>query len=154
MYTVAVGRPAWLVLNADRVDLVRALDLDPRHLDEARPEYRQPPWSGPQWVFAPLPEDVETRNDLTLESAFGGSDVYQRPEFYRPLAEGRALIEARAHPLDELEHFNGADEVRAALAAWPEADAWLPMMSNVREMVVLLRKAEGRIVAIVALRPN
>ena len=32
LWTVAEGRPAWLVFNADRFDLVRVLDIDARKL--------------------------------------------------------------------------------------------------------------------------
>jgi hypothetical protein len=153
MHTVAEGRPLWLVLNVDRFTLARAPDIDTRRLDDALPEYRQARWDGPQWVFAPLPADLETSNSLAMESALGGPDIYQRPEFYRPLAEGRALMQAKALPLDKLKPLNAEDDVRRVLAAHPDADAWLPLMSKVQPMVVLLRKEEGEVVAIVDLRP-
>jgi hypothetical protein len=153
MHTVAEGRPLWLVFSLDRFDLVRSLDVDTRRLDDAPPEYRQPRWDGPQWTFAPLPADVETVSTLTMESAFGGPDVYQRPEFYRPFAEGRALMQTKALPLDKLKPLNAEDDVWRVLAAHPDADAWLPLMSNAQPMVVLLRKEEGKVVAIVDLRP-
>ncbi|MDR2031059.1 MAG: hypothetical protein LBP86_02095 [Azoarcus sp.] len=152
MHTVAEGRPLWLVLNVDRFTLVRAPDMDTRRLDDALPEYRQPRWDGPQWVFAPLPTDLEASNALTFESVFDGVDIYQRPEFYRPLAEGRSLMQAKALPLDKLEPLNAEDDVRRILDAHPDADAWLPLMSK-QPMVVLLRKEEGKVVAIVDLRP-
>ncbi|GHU26897.1 fimb protein [Betaproteobacteria bacterium] len=154
LHAVAEGRPVWLVLNTDRVDLVRVLEIDERQLDQALPEYRQAPWSGPEWVFAPMPEDIETRNTLTLESAFGASDIYQRPQFYRPLPEGNALLNAKALPLENLKNFNAEAEVRDILAVHPDADAWLPLRSNrLLDMVVLVNRKDARVVSIVNLRP-
>ena len=153
IHTMAEGRPAWLVLNTDRFDLVRALDVDERKLDAARPEYRSSPWMGPRWVYAPMPESLDERNTLTLEAALAGVDIYNRPEFYRPLADGSEFLKNKALPLDALSRYNSEDEVKRVLAEYPSADAWLPLMSNVQPQVVLLQKEEGRVLAIVSLRP-
>ena len=66
LWTVAEGRPAWLVFAADRFDLVRVLDIDERKLDQADLNYRQPSVLGPQWVAAVNPTDSEVRNDILL----------------------------------------------------------------------------------------
>ncbi|MDR3324079.1 MAG: hypothetical protein LBS89_07745 [Zoogloeaceae bacterium] len=155
LHTVSIGRPAWLVLNTDRVDLVQALEMDTRHLSDAQPEYRQASWWGPKWVFAPSPAetDVEALNTLTMEAIFSGVDLYQKPEFYRPLAEGHDLVQSRAQPLEVLQKFNSAEAVQAVLARYPEADAWMPMMCKVQPVVVLWRKADASVVAVVDLNP-
>jgi hypothetical protein len=153
LHTVAAGRPAWLVLNVDRVDLVRVVDVDERQLDKALPEYRRVPWSGPRWVFAPLPTDLEERNSLTLEEARGGPRLYHRPEYYRPLAEGIEILREKAEPLSTLEKFNPKEAVQAQLAKYPEADAWTPFIGNLQSTVVLWKKAETRVVAVVELNP-
>jgi hypothetical protein len=155
--TVAVGRPSWIVLNTDRADLVRAFEVDIRHLDRAQPEYRAVPWGAPQWVFATVPEDAppEEKNDVLMESAFGGSDIYHRPEYYRPISaqESVAALREIAQPLETLGKFNPPEKVAAVLAQTPQADAWLPLMCNVQSMTVLVSKKEGRILKIVELNP-
>ncbi|RRV42892.1 type IV pilin accessory protein [Pseudomonas sp. o96-267] len=152
LWAVAEGRPAWLVFNTDRFDLVRVLDVDTRKLDQAAPEFRQPSWLGPRWVAAAPPSDSAAHNELIFESVQGGSDLPQRPDLYRPIADSVERITERSSPLSELQKFNSADEVQSAISQWPEADAWLPLMAGT-PMVVLLRKETAEVVAVVDLRP-
>ena len=78
LWTVAQGRPAWLVFNVDRFDVVQIVDIDTRRLTEALPRYRAPAWLGPEWVAARRPEDPERRAEIMFEAAQGGNDVAQR----------------------------------------------------------------------------
>lgn len=152
-WTVAEGRPTWLVFNVDRFDVVRALDIDIRQLDDALPEYRSTPWSGPRWVGADTPKDSKQLQALMLESAMGGSDIPQRPELYRPLSAMASSIKAKALPLERLSSFNEHARVRVELERWSGANAWLPLLAGANSMVVLIRKESAEVVAIVDLRP-
>lgn len=153
LYTVAEGRPAWLVFSVDRFELVRVNDIDERKLDEAPADYRQPSWLGPQWVAASNPADSDERNDLILESVFGGADLAQRPNLYQPLSAQKDAIAQRVLALSKLSEFNTAEHVNAVLAQHPRADAWLPLRASNQDMVVLMHKASAEVVAIVDLRP-
>lgn len=153
VWTVAEGRPAWLVFNADRVDVVRALDIDTRQLEAAAPDYRNAPWFGPRWVGADSPDDPKQRQALMLEAAAGGSDVPQRPELYRPLEQMAPAIRAKALPLERLAVFNDSARVQAELKPWGGADAWLPLMAGAQSMVVLINKDSAKVVAVVNLLP-
>jgi len=153
LWTIAEARPAWLVFNADRVDLVQAHEVDTRHRQEVKPEFRTAPWTGPEWVASVNPEDIQKRNDLVLESAMGGPDLPQRIDLYVPLASQRDALRSKALPLEQLTKFNTAEQVTAELKIWPEADAWLPLMARVQPMVVLLRRESGEPVAVVNLHP-
>lgn len=150
---VAEGRPAWLVFNVDRFDVVRALDIDTRQLDAASPEYRSAPWAGPQWVGADNPGDPKQRQALMVESAMGLSDIPQRPELYRPLEKVAPVIRARALPLERLSLFNDPVRVQLELKPWSKADAWVPLMAGAQPMVVLINKESASVVAIVNLLP-
>ena len=152
-WAIADGRPAWLVFNVDRFDVARANELDGRYLKETKLPYRSPSWTGPRWVASVNPSDIEERNRLLLESAEGGPDLPQRPDLYQPLESEAANLRARAQPLDVLNQFNHPDVVRGAISAWPNVDAWLPLMSRVEPMVVLLEKSTLRPVAVVDLKP-
>ena len=153
MGAIAEGRPAWLVYNADRFDVVQAYNIDDRRLDQASPTYRRPSWFGPKWVAAKMPSDVEQRNTLTLESVFAGVDIPQRPDLYHPLMEARAEIQKHALPLERLQRFNPPAAVTAVLARWPQADAFLPMMGKAHSLTVLIRKETAEVVAITDLNP-
>lgn len=153
VWSLAEGRPIWLVFNADRFDLVRMVDIDTRRLQEAEPEYQGGSWLGPQWVGAVKPADVDQRNALIFESVMGGSDIAQRPNLYRPLTELHSALRDKALPLQELHSYNEVEQVREVLARWPSADAWLPLMALVKPLVVLFNRERAEIVAVVDLRP-
>lgn len=153
VYTVAEGRPAWLVFSADRFDLVRILDIDDRKLDRAEQQYQHPSLLGPQWVAATNPTDTEERNELIMESVFAGVDIAQRPNLYQPLNSQKDAIKQQLLELSVLADFNSPDRTRGVLAEHPYADAWLPIRANNQDMVVLMHKSTAEVVAIVDLRP-
>lgn len=153
LWTVAQGRPAWIVYNIDRFDVVTVVDIDPRQLHETKPHYRNAPWTGHRWVGATRPDDIEQRNDILFEAALGGSDIAQRPNLYRPLEEMREAIQQRAHPLASLNIFNDSATVQTTLEKWPEATAWVPLMARSQPMVVLLGKDKCEVISIVKLNP-
>ncbi len=153
LWTVAEGRPAWLVFAVDRFELVRVLDIDERKLDQADLAYRQSSLLGPHWVAASNPSDSDERNDLVMESVFGGADLAQRPNLYQPLNAQANAIQQRVLELSKLSEFNDIESVSTLLAVHPRADAWLPLRANNQDMVVLMHKASAEVVAIVDLRP-
>lgn len=151
-WTVAEGRPAWLVFSVDRFELVQAYEIDDRKLSEALPMYRNPSLFGPGWAAARR-ANAEERKDVLLESLLAGVDVAQRPNFYSDLITAADGIRQHAQPLSALEKFNPTAEVAKVLARWPEADAFLPMMAKVHPVTVLIHKESARVVAIVDLNP-
>lgn len=154
VWKIAEGRPAWLVFNVDRFDLVQAHEVDDRHPDRIPEAYRSPSWwSGPRWVAALPPASIEERNRLTLEAALAGVDLPQRADLYQPLEVASDAIRQHALPVHELNQFNDAQTVEKTLQRWPEADAFLPMMARVQPMTVLLKKDQAKVVAIVDLWP-
>lgn len=153
LWTVAEGRPAWIVYNTDRFDVVTVVDIDTRQLHEAQPQHRNAPWTGPRWIAAVRPDDIEQRNNILFEAVQGGSDIAQRPNIYQPLEEMAATIQQRAQPLEKLNDFNEATAVRDALQNWPDAAAWVPLMARVKPMVVLLGENKSDVIAIVDLHP-
>ncbi len=153
LWIVAEGRPAWIVYNVDRFDVVTVLDIDTRQMDEALSQYRNVSWTGPQWVGAIGPENREQRSNILFEAALGGSDIAQRPNLYRPLMEMAEIMRQRAQPLEKLSDFNDVTVVRDALQNWPSASAWVPLMARDKPMVVLLGENNSDVVAIAELNP-
>lgn len=153
LYSLAEGRPAWLVFSSDRFDLVRFNEIDDRKLNEAAVEYRTPSWTGPQWVIAINPEDQDAKNEILFEAVLGGIDLAQRPNLYQPLSQHSASIAARILPLEQLKEFNKPSLVQSVLNTHPAADGWLALAANHQDMVVLMESRTARIVAIVNLRP-
>ena len=152
VWTVAEGRPAWLVFGGDRFELVRVPDIDQRNTG-THALYSTPAWTGPQWVGADLPFDLEQRNNIIFESVSGGFDIYQRPNLYRPLHELKANIEKQAQALSLLNQFNSSHDVQSAVKKYPSATAWLPLRAKDQDMVVLINKNTAQVIAIVDLKP-
>lgn len=152
LWTVAEGRPVWLVFNSDRFDLVRAVDIDSRKIGDAPSQYQHAPWGGPQWVVALPPTEVNEQQKLLLEAIAGGSDISQRPDLYHSIADYRSLLKMQLHETSELNRYNDKELVESVLREWPVADSWIPLMANV-PMVVLFSRESVEVVAVVELRP-
>lgn len=153
IWTVAEGRPVWLVYNVDRFDLVQAYQIDSRKAGDAALAYRSAPWFGPQWVAAQAPGNVDERQKILMESLLAGVDIAQHPELYRPLESEADSIREHARPFDELLRYNAESAVQEIRRRWPEGDVFLPMMAKVKPVTVLINKASAEVVAIVALNP-
>jgi len=153
LWTVAEGRPAWIVYNVDRFDVVAVADIDNRLLAHAPTLYRNAPWNGPQWVGAVGPDNARQRNSILFEATLGGSDIAQRPNLYRPLAEVASSMQQRARPLAALNDFNDPATVNDVLNKWPDAAAWVPLMARAKPMTVLLGENKSDVIAIVELAP-
>lgn len=141
IYTVAQGRPAWLVFNVDRFDLVRAYEIDNREIISASEDFQSAPWFGPKWVGAKLPLDAKTRGNLLQESLSGGSDLAQRPQYYVPLDTVKSNILERSRKSSDLLALNGRFSLHNLMSfnEIPEF-LWLPLMASNQPMVVIVNK--------------
>ncbi len=153
IHTMAVARPAWLVFNKDRFDVALANELDITRMEQAKPEFRYAPWTGPRWVASAAPSDPTASFDLMMESGGGGPDLPQRIDLYFPIEQSADAIRAKALPLADLDKYNPPADVAKVLKQWPDADAFLPLMAKVQAMTVLVRKADSKVIAIVNLNP-
>ena len=153
LYNLEQGRPAWLVYNVDRFELVRKNELVDINIQQAQPQFQQPSWFKPQYVSTEFAKDTQQRNNEMFAEIFDGISVAQRPERYVELTQAKTQIQQRALPLKELEQYNSKTEVKKTLAKYPKANAWLPLKANAIDMVVLVNKESASIIKIVDLRP-
>lgn len=153
VFSIEQGRPAWLVYNVDRFELVRKNELVDTNIQQARPQFQQPSWFKPQYVATEFAKDIQQRNDEMFAEVLGGISIAQRPERYVELTQAKTQIQQRALPLKELEQYNSKADVEKILAKYPNVDAWLPLKANAVDMVVLVNKETASIIKIVDLRP-
>lgn len=153
IFSIEQGRPAWLVYNVDRFELVRKNELVDTNIQQARPQFQQPSWFKPQYAATEFAKDIQQRNDEMFEEVLGGISIAQRPERYVELTQAKTQIQQRALPLVELQQYNPKTDVEKTLAKYPKADAWLPLKANAVDMVVLVNKESASIIKIVDLRP-
>ncbi len=153
VWAVAQGRPAWIVFNVDRFDLVQMQDIDTRQRDRSASEYQTAPWLGPRWVYAEAPKDIDEYNTLTFESIFAGVDMPQRTDLYQPIGNAHDKMVEHAIPLKKLTNFNPKHVVEEELRHWPQADAYLPLNFKTRSATVLLNTKTVQIIGISLLQP-
>ena len=155
IYHVYEGRTTWIVYNVDRFDLVRANEIDTRHLDKAKPNYQKPGWLKPQYAAAVMPSnEIEQKNQILFDEIGNGIAPSQKPELYQKLDTVYPIIQKRALPLTLLDSFNNPQDVQKILNQYPQADSFVPLKANVIDMTALIdKKSGGKVVAIVDLRP-
>lgn len=104
LHTAYEARPLFLVHEVDRFRVITAGDWGDADVRDAIARLNAP--LRPQWFKGPVTvgirnvHNAQERNDVMLESALGGRDYSQRPEFYVPYdAAYQAKALARAKPL-------------------------------------------------------
>lgn len=153
VFSIEQGRPAWLVYNVDRFELVRKNELVDTNLQQAKPQFQEPSWFKPQYVATEFAKDTQQRNDEMFAEVLDAISIAQRPERYVDLTQATTQIQQRALPFVKLEQYNSKIDVEKILARYPKADAWLPLKANTVDMVVLVNKESATIIKIVDLRP-
>lgn len=153
IFSIEQGRPAWLVYNVDRFELVRKNELVDSNIQQAQSQFQKPSWFKPQYVATEFAKDTQQRNDEMFAEVFSGISISQRPERYVELTQAKHQIQQRALPLVELQQYNSKADVEKTLVKYPNADAWLPLKANALDTVVLINKETASVIKIVDLRP-
>lgn len=107
IHVVHQARPLFLVHEVDRFRVIGMADYQGD--DVSFPDsVHKPNWlQGPSTVGIRLPQNKQERQEVMLDSVFGGRDYSQRPNFYVPYdAAYSARALARAKPLrDFIKHY-------------------------------------------------
>ena len=153
LYSIAQGRPVWLVYNVDRFELVRNNEIIDTNIQKVQAQFRNPSWFKPKFAAVQIAKNSEERSKNMFEELLGGVSLAQRPERYVGLVQVKLQIQKRAQNLNDLEKYNSKQEVKTVLKEYPSADAWVPLKANAIDMVVLMNKNSAQVVKIVDLRP-
>lgn len=153
VYSVSQGRPAWIVYNVDRFEVIKKNEIIQENIKEASQKYQTISWLKPQFVAATFAKNQEQRQDDMFTEIFAGVSIAQRPERYVELSEVQEKIKSRAKNLSELSQYNQTQHVEKVLNKYPEANAWLPLKASAVDMVVLINTETTEIIKIVDLRP-
>lgn len=153
LYSIAQGRPAWLVYNVDRFELVRNNEIIDVTNQKVQAQFMKPSWFNPKFAAVQIAKNNEERSKNMFEEVLGGVSLAQRPERYVGLPQVKLQIQKHAKNLNELEKFNSKQRVKEILKKYPSADAWFPLKANAIDMVVLMNRSSPRVVEIVDLRP-
>lgn len=102
-YVVSEARPVFIVFVKDQFEIVRAVELGQRELEQAgRPEFRTLPLTGPVLAAIEPPTDAKEREDLLFSALAGGKDMRHFPKYYVAYAEYRKEVLVKGQPLDRV----------------------------------------------------
>lgn len=159
VYTIAIVRPAFIVYNVDRFDVVLANGLDPQSAALAKDErFQSAPWTGPIMIGSKMPTDRVQRNKILTESVLGGYDLPQLPQYYVPLSEISDQIRSRLQPLEKLRKSNSnADPaVLAKLESYiarGEAVGFVPVHARDVDLTAVIDRKSATVLEILPLDP-
>ena len=153
IHSIAVSRPVYIAFDKLRFEVVQA-DSVVRVVDKTiLPASQSHPLFAPQWVSVRPYKDVAEQNQRTTMEMQQGISPSMRADLYQPINEGWSGMLERKHGLEELKQYNSAEQVDKELAAYPQADSFLPMKAPAVDMTVLLDSKHKQVLGIVDLRP-
>ncbi len=152
IYSIEQGRPAWLVYNVDRFELVRNNEIVDQNINQAQPQFQQSSWLKPQFVATEFANNAQQRSDDMFAEVLGGISIAQRPERYIELNKAKKQMQQRKQKLELLQKYNNKIDVEKILAKYPQASAFFPLKTSVVDMTVLIDQ-NANVVKIVDLRP-
>jgi hypothetical protein len=150
------GRPLYYAYSETVLQLVQAYDIDSEEWDLGRRENPKfaPHWySLPRWIWAPLPEDAETRNKIVTSAVVGGDDVISMPRFFRRWEEGLPELRTSLKKVDDVGYFQVAEKkilkehLRAAGFATEQLNS-MPLTGRGHPLLAVFDPASARIIAI------
>ena len=152
-YTLAQGRPAWIVFDSLNFTVVKNSDIETKNIDQANIEFQQPSWFKPAFVatqVSSVPVQKTLLNSTTKPQA---DSAIRYPAYYQNIKDAKMRMQLSALPLSLLEQFNNNIMVNKVVGKYPQANAWIALSGPVQDMVVLIDKEKGEVVKIVDLRP-
>lgn len=148
-YSIAQGRPVWIVFNKDKFELIRLNDLVDTDNSFILLNFKNPSWLGPKFVaIKDYPQSQKLINQF-----LGGLSPAQYPKHYIPLNDVKLLLKTRGQELKNLEGINSKKKIEKIINKYPNANSWFPLYAKEKNMVVLINKNKGQIIQVVNLEP-
>lgn len=159
LHAVFIARPAFIVFNANRFDLVYANEISSRNLAKAKsPEFKTIPSFGPKLVAAQLPSDTNAAKEIILSAVSGGDDVQHMPEHYANYSKFIGRVKPKILPTVELENNNPERkvEIDSMIQKYAEAKiniGFIPLKANAKDLVAILNLETCDLLELSDLRP-
>lgn len=134
MWTVFEARPVYMVFEYNRFRVVHAVDIPRESLEQAAPEWRDLPLSGPRPLALRPFEDSNEGLSATI-TALQGVSLSAQPDLWQPYGDARQQILEAAKPALPLKQrfAEMAEQIDAALLATgrpPESLLYLPIVAR------------------------
>jgi hypothetical protein len=102
------GRPLYYAFSENVLQLVQAYDINDSEAALGRQQNPSlaPHWySLPRWIWAPLPQDAETRQQIVTGVLSGGDDVISMPRYFKRWEDGVASLRSELKKVDDVSYF-------------------------------------------------
>jgi hypothetical protein len=157
LHSIAESRPVYITFVKDRFELVRAGELEDADIAQGAPGFDSLSWFGYRLAGARLPKDPKEQLKHMDLAILGSKDVHLFPKLYVPYEQVAADAARVSGSMAKLRSLNpaGSAEVDALVRAGgsEEAYGFLPMRAGKRDMTVVVRRRDGAVIALSALRP-
>ena len=111
------GRPLYYTFSADRLEVVRAFEIEPQDAAAARQFNAAfaPHWySLPRRVWAEMPADPAIAGEIIQSAVGGGPDIVNMPRYFKTWEEGFPELRKQLRPVAELRSLSNSAKTRAA----------------------------------------
>jgi hypothetical protein len=150
------GRPLYYAFSENCLQVVQAYDLEPGELALARRQHAPwvPHWySLPRWIWAPLPTDAQTSQNIVASAMQGGFDVIGMPRYYKSWEEGLPALRAKLKTVDDVGFFSGPEKKRLkermrALGLATDAKNAIPLSGRGHPLLAVIDPASLQITAL------
>lgn len=148
LYTMSVGRAAWLVFVVDDLEIVAPIDVQSNSQNHIHKRLL----SHPEWIAATYSTNAEVAKRQKEDEIFKGISLATRPEAFHPIVVKSNEIIKRLKPLKDLNKFNAQEVIAKELLDYKTASGWLPVKASELDMVALFN-SKGEPLGIINLRP-
>lgn len=132
------GRPLYYTFSENTLSVVQAMDLQPAEIELGRksnPDFAPHWYSRPRWIWAPLPKDDKTANDIIRSAISGGYDVTAMPRYFKDWSQGLPDLRKQMKKVDDSRFFSVAQhkllkQRMQARGLAPDAPDTLPMTGH------------------------
>jgi hypothetical protein len=155
VYSVELGRPAFLVFEENRFETVSYADLPPESKEQLAANTDQSTSRsafGPVFVAAIPPPDPVLAEKLLSSAMAGGVELSQQPKYYKGAEQSFSTILAKARPIEELKKIKGNDAaaidsfVSSLGAAKVDTIKYLPLKGKTKNGVVIIDSSNSRLI--------
>ncbi len=160
VHTVWIARPAYIVFNKDRFDVVSASELEHEYFGgRTAGEFASPPIGRARWVHAVPPSSLDERNKLLLQATTGGPDLRHYPSLYHQWPKDTEGVRARLKPLEKLstlsaENAAAVAEVVVNSGLPQDRLAYLPLVGRSRIGVVVVKRDDLSVIETLDITPD
>ncbi|WP_312050414.1 TfpX/TfpZ family type IV pilin accessory protein [Acinetobacter courvalinii] len=148
LYTMSIGRAAWLVFVVDDIEVVSPIDVHSNDKNNINKNLLAPP----EWIAATYSKNPKIAAQQKEDEIFKGISLATRLEVFHPITTRSDDILKKVKSLKQLNEFNSQDQILKELKNYNTATGWLPVKAPQYDMVALF-DAHGQPLGVANLRP-